>query len=92
MPTKIDISKVSEPDWLKKIPPNAFLNHKDICDILKINTSTLYNKIAKGEFPEPDTTHLIGRTLGKGNVYTNKRLWKVATFRKFLKGDSNENL
>jgi hypothetical protein len=92
MTDKLDLSKIPEPSWLKEVSPNSCLNHKDICAALKINPSTLNSKINNGGFPPPDLTHVVGRTLGKGNTFTNKRLWRVSTIRKFLKGESNENV
>ena len=86
MTAKIDLSKIPEPFWLKEVASNSCLNHKDICDALKVNTNTLHKKIADGEFPPPDMTHIVGRALGKSNTFTNKRLWKVSTIRKFFKG------
>ena len=90
MPQKLDLSKMPEPSWLKEVAPNSYLNHRDICDALKINTNTLDKKIANKEFPQPDTTHVVGKTLGKGKTYTNKRLWRVSTLRKFFKGERSE--
>lgn len=89
MSEKIDLSKRTAPAWLKEVAPHSCLNAKDISDALKINHHTLESKIAKGEFPPPDLTHVVGRTLGKGNTYTNKRLWRVSTLLKFFKGEQS---
>jgi hypothetical protein len=82
---KIDLTKILEPSWLKEVAPNSMLNVKDLADALKVKENTLRHKISRGEFPPPDTGHIVGHSFGHSVTYTNKSLWKISTVRKFFK-------
>jgi len=82
---KKDLSEIPEPAWLKEVAPNSCMNAKDLADIFKIKISTMYLKIEKGEFPPPDTKHIVGKTFSTGSSYSNKSQWRISTIRKFFK-------
>jgi hypothetical protein len=82
---KKDLSEIPEPSWLKEVAPNSCMNAKDLADIFKIKISTMYLKIEKGEFPPPDTKHIVGKTFYTGSSYSNKSQWRISTIRKFFK-------
>jgi hypothetical protein len=90
MTNKIDLAKIPEPAWLKQVAPNSCMNAKDLADIFKLKPSTLYLKVAKGEFPKPDITHIVGRSFYEGKTFSNKCQWRISTVRKFFKQTKGE--
>ena len=82
---KIDLTKVSEPTWLKQVSPNSCMNLKDLADIFKVKESTMYGKVERGEFPQPDIKHMVGRSFGKTQTFSNKNQWRISTIRQFFK-------
>jgi hypothetical protein len=91
MQEKKIISNIPEPSWLKELAPNSCLNVKDIGQIFNIKPTTLDNLIKRGEFPEPDLKHIVGRTLGKTSTTSlHKRQWTAKTIRKYFK-ENREN-
>jgi hypothetical protein len=86
MQEKKIISNIPEPSWLKELAPDSCLNVKDIGQIFNIKPTTLDNLVRRGEFPEPDLKHIVGRTLGKTiTTSLHKRQWKAKTIRKYFK-------
>jgi hypothetical protein len=86
---KKDLSEIPEPSWLKEVAPNSCMNAKDLADIFKVNISTMYLKIEKGEFPPPDIKHIVGRSFGETQTFSNKNQWRLSTIRKFFKQQGN---
>ena len=82
---KINLSEIPEPSWLKEVAPNSYMNAKDLADMFKLKTSTLYLKVEQGEFPPPDTKLIVGRNLHGRNDYSHKSQWRISTIRKFFK-------
>ena len=82
---KIDLTKIPEPTWLKEVAQNSCMNAKDLADIFKVKESTMFAKIAKGEFPQPDVKHMVGRSFGETQTFSNKNQWRISTIRKFFK-------
>lgn len=82
---KIDLAQIAEPTWLKEVSPNSCMNLKDLADIFKVSTSTMYDKVTRGEFPQPDIKHLVGKAFGETQTFSNKNQWRISTVRKFFK-------
>jgi hypothetical protein len=83
---KIDLTKTSEPAWLKEVALNSCLNLKDLADIFKINLNTLRQKVMRGEFPPPDLKDFRGNSMfGADTTICHSHQWKVLTVRKFFK-------
>ena len=82
---KIDLTQISEPTWLKEVAPNSCMNAKDLADIFKVKESTMYQKVTNGEFPQPDVKHIVGRSFGKTQTFSNKNQWRISTIRQFFK-------
>lgn len=92
MTEKIDLTKIPEPTWLKEVAQNSCMNAKDLADIFKLKLTTLYHKVNTGEFPQPDVKHMVGRSFGKTQTFSNKNQWRISTIRKFFKqGEANGN-
>jgi hypothetical protein len=88
---KIGLEDIPEPTWLKEVAPNSCMNLKDLADIFKLKLATMRGKVTRGEFPEPDIKHLVGKTFGNKDTFCNKGLWKVSTIRKFFKQKKESN-
>ena len=82
---KFDLTQISEPTWLKEVAPNSCMNLKDLAEIFKVKESTMYQKVSKGEFPQPDVKHMVGRSFGKAQTFSNKNQWRISTIRQFFK-------
>lgn len=83
-PSKIDIAKVEEPEWLKQVAQDSYLNRKDVSQLLGIKPPTLDIKVKAGEFPQPDTKDTKDRMFGSF-VSIHKNLWKVSSIRAWFK-------
>ena len=82
---KIDLTKIAEPTWLKEVAQNSCMNAKDLANIFNVKISTLYHKVSNGEFPQPDVKHIVGRSFGETQTFSNKNQWRISTIRKFFK-------
>lgn len=84
---KIDLTKITEPAWLKEVAQDSCMNLKDVAEIFKVKANTMRGKIDRGEFPKPDFAVISGKTFGKyGSTTQCAHLqWKISTVRNFFK-------